>query len=761
MSVSNKLRATQNSLSNGSSPISLKSTSVPVATNVRAADVADYGDGRDLQVRFFKASDERDIAHYRVMVVREKNAASFNVKAANAIPSSNYTVVSKTGNNMNITLSSAARDVAGTLIKSDIPYKVFVLSVKASTSRKGNSLSLADSITLTHRLNVAAVTNLRVNDVSDYGDGRDLEVSFTKLANESNLNQYRVIVVPSADANKFNLAEAKEVPISNYTVVFKRGSNIKQVLYANTNDVKGNDIQSGVAYKVFVLSVGDLTRGYGDRLSVVSSEIRLGINPGDIKVSYVTARDVADHRDGRDLQVSFTIPSNEHRVTEYRIMVVRSGDVRSFNLHAANNVSFGNYTAVWKTGSNQTVNLSFGARDASGKLIQNDVTYRVFILSVGDRANSYVNSLSRQSSSIKLTNNFTTVPATNVKVTDIADFEDARDLQVSFRKATNESNLSEYRIMVIKSAQASAFNVAVASSITSSNYTSVVKTGSNITTILASSAKDVHGEVIRNGVAYRVFVLSVSSGGNTDSNALSAASSAITLSKNLISSPAMNVSASDINDFGDGRDLLVSFIKAADESKVSQYRILVVKSALADGFNLAAANAVHSNNYTIQAKTGGNITTILSSTARDVQGDQIRGGVAYKVFVLSESSIGNAESNALSIPSSAITLSNPSVDAVANVSASDIANNGNGLDMQVSFTKAANEEPIAYYAIMVVPSADANSFNLAIANGVSPANYTTVFKTGSDITTTLNFDARDVNGVPIQMVNLTRYSCYL
>lgn len=133
-----------------------------------------------------------------------------------------------------------------------------------------------------------------------------------------------------------------------------------------------------------------------------------------------------------------------------------------------------------------------------------------------------------------------------------------------------------------------------------------------------------------------------------------------------------------------------------------------------------------------------------------MQGDQIRGGVAYKVFVLSESSIGNAESNALSIPSSAITLSNPSVDAVANVSASDIANNGNGLDMQVSFTKAANEEPIAYYAIMVVPSADANSFNLAIANGVSPANYTTVFKTGSDITTTLNFDARDVNGVPIQ-----------
>lgn len=60
---------------------------------------------------------------------------------------------------------------------------------------------------------------------------------------------------------------------------------------------------------------------------------------------------------------------------------------------------------------------------------------------------------------------------------------------------------------------------------------------------------------------------------------------------------------------------------------------------------------------------------------------------------------------------------------------------------------------------MVVPSADANSFNLAIANGVSPANYTTVFKTGSDITTTLSSSSKDIKGGPIQ--NGTAYRVFV
>jgi hypothetical protein len=63
------------------------------------------------------------------------------------------------------------------------------------------------------------------------------------------------------------------------------------------------------------------------------------------------------------------------------------------------------------------------------------------------------------------------------------------------------------------------------------------------------------------------------------------------------------------------------------------------------------ANVVPSTNYSIVAKTGSNLNTILSQTTKDIQGDIIRNGVAY------------------------------------------------------------NEANISYYAIMVVRSSEASSFN--------------------------------------------------
>ena len=53
---------------------------------------------------------------------------------------------------------------------------------------------------------------------------------------------------------------------------------------------------------------------------------------------------------------------------------------------------------------------------------------------------------------------------------------------------------------------------------------------------------------------------------------------------------------SDIGENGNGSDLSVSFDKAADESKVSEYRILVIKSASASTFDLETADTVASEN---------------------------------------------------------------------------------------------------------------------------------------------------------------------
>ena len=75
-----------------------------------------------------------------------------------------------------------------------------------------------------------------------------------------------------------------------------------------------------------------------------------------------------------------------------------------------------------------------------------------------------------------------------------------------------------------------------------------------------------------------------------------------------------NLSVADIGDNGDGRDLRVSFNKAADESRISAYRVYVVRSANVGSFTLSAANA--SNNYTQVNKTGGNLYRYASRTMR-------------------------------------------------------------------------------------------------------------------------------------------------
>ncbi|WP_025027174.1 copper amine oxidase N-terminal domain-containing protein [Caldalkalibacillus mannanilyticus] len=751
LTVSTNAKASHHSLSQPSASLKLNNAGVPTATNVRATDVADYGNGRDLQVSFNKAQDENHVSQYRILVVRESQAKNFTLSDANAVNSSNYTTVNKTGSNISTTLSSSARDVSGNSITNGIAYRVFVMTIADSSSKYGNSLSEASAvITLSHKQNVPAVTNLRVTDVSDYGDGRDVEVSFTKVNNENQLHHYRVYVVRSGDVSSFDLAKALEVSSSNYTRISKTGSNIKEILGSSAKDTGGRNIQAGVNYRVFVLSFGDASNGYGNTLSSASSEFKLTSNPTQITVSSLSVADVADHGDGRDLQVSFNIPSNEYRVTHYRIMVVRANDASNFRLDDANKVSSSNYTVVTKTGKNIKTTLSSNTRDVNGNLITTNVAYRVFVLSVGDQANAYLNSLSSASSSVTLNNNFEVKPATNVRLADISDHGDGRDIQVTFNRSSDENKVSEYRIMIVKSAQADGFTVSSANSVSSSNYTSVSKTGSNITRTLSSSTRDIQGEVIRPGVAYKAYVLAVSSGGNNSNNALSTASPALTLTKNITTPPATNVRATDVADFGDGRDLQVSFTRSTDETKVQEYRIMVVKANQADSFSLSSANAVATNRYTSVAKTGSNPTRTLTSTTRDVHGDLITSGVAYRVFVLAVSTAGSEDSNALSAASATITLSNPSVDAVTNVTVADVDNNGDGRDLQVSFNKAATESNISYYAIMVVRSSDASSFNLAAANAVSASNYTIVGKTGSNITTTLSATARDTRGNTIQ-----------
>lgn len=95
------------------------------------------------------------------------------------------------------------------------------------------------------------------------------------------------------------------------------------------------------------------------------------------------------------------------------------------------------------------------------------------------------------------------------------------------------------------------FSLSEANNVSSSYYTTVSTTGSSTSQVLASSARDVRGNLIKNGTPYRVYVLTIGSGKNLGTNILSTDSTLITLAVDYNVSAVYNLDVSDVNDYDD------------------------------------------------------------------------------------------------------------------------------------------------------------------------------------------------------------------
>lgn len=107
--------------------------------------------------------------------------------------------------------------------------------------------------------NVNADLALNVNgqDVANNNNASDMEVSFTKAANETKISQYRVMVVKDAVAGSFTIAAAKQVPVASYVTHTPNGNNFSATLAPGFLDTDGDPILQNVPYKVFVLCIPD------------------------------------------------------------------------------------------------------------------------------------------------------------------------------------------------------------------------------------------------------------------------------------------------------------------------------------------------------------------------------------------------------------------------------------------------------------------------------------------------------------------------
>lgn len=741
-------------LSSASPSLTLTNTnSVNGATNVKASDVSDYGDGRDLQVSFTRAQNESNVSNYRVFVVKTKDAANFNLAAAKSVSSQNYSTVSKTSTTnttLSTTLSSSARDTSGELIRSGVAYTVFVQSVSSNESVLASNLSSGSaSITLsTGNTTVPFIT--QVTDIGDVGDGRDLRVSFNKVSNESSIHSYRVFVVKDSNYSSFNLSRANTASSYNYyTHVNKTGNNITNLtLSSGARDVDGATIRNGVYYRVFVMAV-DNNNANNNVLSAPSSSIILSSSYNVGAVTSLSVTDVNNYNDGRDLQVSFTQPSDRSNISYYQVFVVKSSD-SYFDLYKANNLNnSNNYTQINKNNSSNyiTQTLNSNSRDIDGELIRNGISYRVYVLSVGYSGNN--NALSNYSSITLGNNNQGNVnPVSTPTLSIIGNNGNGSDLRVSFNPANGENFIDHYRILVVKSSK----SLSVSQANDNNYFTTVYKTGGTITRDLANTIRDSDGDLIQRGSSYRVYVLSV--GYSNYGRALSSVSRDVTIQGLTEVGKATNITAADVGNEGNGSDLKVTFFPANGENNIDHYRIFVVKSS--KSLTLTQAQ---SNHYYTQVYKTNSYSQNLGANARDTDGELIRNDQGYRVYVLSVSNKSSSYSDALSTPSGEIKLQGVSqVGTAINVRVIDDGDKGNASDLKVSFTKAANEQNISEYRIIVVNESDLNKFNLDVANGLPAESYVTVFP-GTNHNGNLVEGTRDAFGNEI--VNQQKYRVYV
>ncbi|WP_186327994.1 copper amine oxidase N-terminal domain-containing protein [Paenibacillus xylanexedens] len=698
LTVGNSSNNYKNALNWSSQALKLNNvkSTVQAVTSLRAADVSDYGDGRDLEINFTQPSTTSNITYYRAFVVKAKDSSAFNLAAANKVSSANSTIIYK-GNTAAVKskLTSSTRDTSGELIKSNTAYVVYILSVSTNTTTDSKLSAASSSLTLSVNTATSPVIT-QVRDNSDYGDGRDIQLSFNRSSDESKVANYRVFVVRNSVASSFNLTTASNLSSSLYYTVNKTGNNITTTLPSSMKDTSGYNVTNLQDYRIFVMAVGNQQNGYTNALSASSTVLRLTTNGNAGVISNLAVADISDNGDGRDLRVSFNKAADESRISGYRVYVVRSGNAGNFTLSSAN--ASNNYTQVSKTGGNLSVTLPSNAYDTSGNWITNGVSYRVFVMSVSNSGNSSQNALSSYSSQITLTANTAVTAPTSVTATDIADNGDGRDLRVTFNRSSNETNVYHYRAFVVKTSNLGGFNLAEANR--NSNFKVVNKAGgSGNYTVTLDDTKATDGSTIRNDENYRIFVLAVSNSGNS-SNVLSTAYADVRLSVTSAVG-AVTITKIDVKNedqaAGNVTDATVTFTKPNPETGIGRYVLMVVPATTA--FDLNAAKTTAKSSFATAVTSS---PTDLPLSLKDSNGNEIKAGISYRVVILSESSDTKRESNMTSSTPFTINAKKQAPAPVDKVTGVNASLTGNSIN--VNFTKP-NETGIARYDVYIVKAA--------------------------------------------------------
>jgi hypothetical protein len=370
----------------------------------------------------------------------------------------------------------------------------------------------------------------------------------------------------------------------------------------------------------------------------------------------ILATDIADNSNGSDIDVTFTAAADETTVAEYRVIIVKSALVGTFDLATAELLPVANYVAVTPTGGpTYTEILAPGAIDSDGDAIVIGQPYRAFVLNMADGTNATLNSISSANADVTL--NTQAFGANAIVGTDASDNANASDLQADFTAATTEFGIQEYRTIAVKTANAGTFGIADAQALPATAYEAQVPNGGPYSFAFNATTTDSDGDVIVLAVPYTLFVLSVADGTSANIDSLAMSASDVTLNITTAAVSAPSIIGSDIDDNGNGLDLQVDFDAASNEFGILAYRVIAAKPASAIGFTLTDALNLPSTAWMFVTADGSpSYTTVFEAIKTDSDGDLIVENQPYSIFVVSFANTQQATISSMSNSQTSVTL---------------------------------------------------------------------------------------------------------
>jgi len=164
------------------------------------------------------------------------------------------------------------------------------------------------------------VTGVKVYDLDNNGNSSDIRVDFI-VANNINVIEYRVMVIPSSSSSSFTVSLASGIPESNYLEVnpesFKTSYSVNR-LPSSLLDATGNPIVNNLEYvaAVFVFSSGNRQLSeFSAPFTLRDQNIYIGEYQG-VRVSEVTVRTPTPGNtcvpfEGQTVNITITINENE------------------------------------------------------------------------------------------------------------------------------------------------------------------------------------------------------------------------------------------------------------------------------------------------------------------------------------------------------------------------------------------------------------------------------------------------------------------